>query len=387
MRIGIDARPLAGPRTGIRNYLYGLLTALAKADSVHEFILYAHRPMAFDLPNSRWHIHVHRGIGAPGPIWLQLHASQLAIRDRIDVFWGVHFLLPLRLPRRIPAAVTVYDLVPFVFPRTMEFKNYLMTRLLLPPSLARAQRVMVISETAGRDLQRLFQLPPERISVVSPGVAPHFRPHDPAEARARVARTLGIERPYLLTVGTLEPRKNLITLVRAVAALPTAVRGRVSVVVAGASGWKNSSVYAAAAPLVQAGRIRFLGYVPEDELPWLYAGTTLFLFPSLYEGFGMPVAEAMASGAPVVVSDIPVAHEVAGDAAAYVAPTDADAWAKTILRLLSDPAQQTAMRDRGIRQAARFSFEESAMRLITVLERLVEAGDLLSVSATRHPLG
>lgn len=372
MRIGIDARPLAGPPAGIRTYLSELLKAVAGLASNHDFLLYSHRPVAFDAPNGQFHVRIHRAPRGLGPFWLQLYGPRLAHEDGVDLFWGAHFLLPLRLPQRIPATVTIYDLVPFLFPETMQPTKYLVTRLFLPPSLARAQRVMVISESVAADVQHVFHLPSDRIDVVPPGVRAGFLPRDPLEARRRVAERFGLDpqRPYLLTVGTVEPRKNLLTLVNALTRVPPSLRARCTLAVAGAPGWKTSALRHAAAPLVREGTIRFLGFVSHDDLPWLYAGAALFLFPSLYEGFGIPLVEAMASGIPVVASDIPIVREVAADAGLHVTPTDADAWAKAMTEILDDSARQARMRERGLVRAARYTFERSARHLLEIFETL-----------------
>jgi len=372
MRIGVDARPLTGPPAGIKTYLSELLNTVAGLDGRHEFILYAHRPITFDIPSSRFQVRIRRTLMDVGSLWLQLYAPALAAADGVDLFWGADFLLPLGLPQRIPAAVTVYDLVPFLFPQTMQLSNYLVTRFLLPPSLARAQRIMVISESAAADVRRVLGISPDRISVVTPGVRAGFEVRDPLEARHRIAERLDVDagRPYLLTVGTVEPRKNLITLVKALASLPRATRARFSLLVAGAPGWKASALHGLARPLVREGTLRFLGFVSQEDLPWLYAGAAMFLFPSLYEGFGIPVIEAMASGVPVLGSDIPVMREVTRNAAAFVAPTAADDWAKAIVDLLDDPPRQAEMRAQGLAQAAGYSFEQSAHRLLDVFAEL-----------------
>ncbi len=370
MRIGIDARPLIGRRTGIGNYVLGILRALGQAADRHEFILYSPRRLDVPLPSPRWRSCVQRGVrGVNGTLWLQWYGRRQAERDGVDLFWGAHFLLPVRLDRRIPAIVTVYDLVPFMFPQTMQLRNYLAIRLLLPASLERAQHVIAISETARADIHRMLGVPLERISVIPPGVGPQFGPQDPDEARARVARMLGLHSPYFLAVGTLEPRKNLLTLIRAYGALPSDFRRRYTLVIAGAPGWRNSAIRAAAGPLIREGTLRFAGYIPDDELPWLYAGATMLLFPSLYEGFGMPAIEAMACGTPVLASDIPVLREVGADAAVFIPATDMRQWGETIAAVAGDRARRDGLREQGRRQAARFSFEESARRLLDVWER------------------
>ena len=371
MRIGIDARALIGERAGIGRFLQGLLEALAHAEHGHEFFLYAYKPFAFDPPAGRWHVRIHRGgLRAGGAIWLQLYGGALAVRDAVDVFWGPAFHLPVFLPARIAALVTVHDLVHVFYPETMELRNYLAMHALLRPSLRRAQHISVDSQATAADLNTVLRVPSRKISVLYPGVGSAFRPRDPASARSRVGQLFGLSGPYVLAVATVEPRKNLITLVRAMAALPEQVRRRWPLVIAGSKGWKNGSLYAAAAPLLREGTVRFLGYVPDPDLPWLYAGATLFLYPSLYEGFGIPVVEAMACAVPVVASDISVCREIAGAAAVYLAPTDVGGWAEAIVRLMSDDARRRAMGATGIGQAARFTFEDSARRLLRMLECL-----------------
>lgn len=373
MRIGVDARSLSGMRGGIGNYLRALLQALAPL-SDHEFLLYSHRPIDLPANGPRWRARVRPGLLEPGPLWLQLHAPRLLTRDRVDLFWGAHFLLPLGLRRDIPTALTVYDLVPVLFPQTMEWRNYAVMRMFLRPSLRRAQHVMTISQAVADDLQRLMGIAPERITVIPPGVRDGFVPGDPDEARRRVRDRWELSRPYLLTVGAIEPRKNLVTLLDALARLPGQVRDRYHLVVVGAPGWKRSAVRALAAPFVRDGTVRFLGYAPDAEMPSLYAGADLFVYPSLYEGFGIPVAEAMACGTPVVASDIPVLREVAGTAATYVAPTDGSAWARTIERVLGDAPLLDSMRALGVQRARAFSYDRSARRVLTVLERLASGG-------------
>ncbi len=369
MRIGVDARPLTGARAGIGNYLHSLLRALAPL-SGHEFVLYAHRPIDFPAPGPRWRTRVYPSLRVPGTLWLQLYAPRLLKQDGLDVFWGAHFLLPLRLARELPATVTVYDLVPVLFPRTMAWTNYAVMRLFLRPSLRRAEHVMTISQSVADDLERVMGIPAARVTVVPPGLRNEFGPRDREEARARTRDRWELSRPYLLTVGTVEPRKNLTTLLRALGRLPRRFRDRYHLLVAGAPGWRTSALGALAAPLVQDGTLRFLGYVPDAVMPDLYAGAELFVYPSLYEGFGIPVAEAMACGVPVVASDIPALHEVAGKAAEYVAPTDESAWAGALERILGDQAQQESMRGLGLQRVRAFSYDRSARRVLTILEEL-----------------
>jgi glycosyltransferase involved in cell wall biosynthesis len=370
MRIGVDARPLIGRRTGIGNYVLGVLQAAAPTAGEREFLLYSPRSLGVTFSAPGYRLRVHRGVkGTNGTMWLQWYGRRLAEQDGVDLFWGAHFLLPVRLSRRIPAVVTVYDLVPLLFPHTMEWRNLLAMRLLLRASVQRADRVVAISETARADIHRLLGVPLERITVVYPGVAPSFGPCDAEEARVRVALAFGLPAPYLLTVGTIEPRKNLLTVIKAFASLPGDVRRGCTLAVAGASGWRTSAIHAAAEPLIDEGSLRFLGYVPDEDLSRLYAGAAMLLFPSAYEGFGMPIIEAMACGTPVVASDIPVLREVAADAAMFVSTTDVSAWREAVARLVRDAPMRENLRGRGLRRAMDFSFADSARRMVTIWER------------------
>jgi alpha-1,3-rhamnosyl/mannosyltransferase len=372
MRVGIDARALISVKTGIGRFLEGILGALARAPHDHEFVLFAPKPFAFDLPNTRWRARRFRGpMGTNGSLWLQLYGPWLAKQAHVDVFWGPMFLLPVLLPARIPTLVTVHDLVSIIYPQTMALRNYMILRAFLRPSLGRAQHITADSQATAHDLHERLAVPTGKTSVVYPGVAPQFHLYDPDKVRHRVASTFGLSTPYLLAVSTLEPRKNLKTILLAFAALPESFRHQWPLVVAGSQGWKSTDIHATAAPLVAEGSVRILGYVADADLPWLYAGALLFLFPSIYEGFGLPVVEAMASGVPVAASDIPVLREIAGDSAQFVPATDVSGWSAAIRNLVENSTRRHALRQIGLTRAARFNFDESAGRVLELLERLV----------------
>lgn len=269
MRIGIDARALIGQRAGISKFVLGILDVFGRQDWEHEFILYAHKPFAFDPPNPRWRACVYRGVPGTrgGAAWLQLYGRLLAKRDGIDVYWGPVFHLPILFAGQIPSVVTVHDLVHLFFPKTMELRNYVLMKLFLRPSLWCAHHVTADSEATARDLGRHMGVPSRKITVIYPAASREFQPRDPEQAHRRIREVFGVDDPYLLSVATLEPRKNLQTLIRAFAMLPESVRRRWPLVIAGGSGWKNSSLYEAAAPLVQEGTVRFLGYVADADLP------------------------------------------------------------------------------------------------------------------------
>lgn len=316
MRIGIDAWPLSLQPTGIGHYVRELCLALAEQIPDAQFFLYSPRPVEFpDLP--RWHVRRDtRGPRMPGQLWLRYRLNGMAAGDRLDVFWATRTMAP-RFAAGTPVVSTVHDLNVYVLPGTMALTHRWAHRLWFRADVARAAAVATVSAGTARRLAALTGR--EADAVVRPGVSNLFRPRPRGPVQACLAR-YGITGPYLLAVGTFEPRKNLRALVEAYAALHA--RGGLvqRLVLAGAPGWRHRALLAALQRSADLP-IRVLGYVPRDDLPLLYSGADVFVFPSLYEGFGMPVLEARACGARIVASDIPEIREAGGERAIYVPPT------------------------------------------------------------------
>ncbi|MGH2399835.1 MAG: glycosyltransferase, partial [bacterium] len=180
MRIGIDARALFGQHTGVGRFLSGALEAMTRDDRGHEFILYSPRPISFHTPNPRWRIAARRRIpGTNGMLWLQIYGPWLAWRGRLDVFWGPMFHLPVLMPPAVPGVVTVHDLVHLRFPQTMDRRNYLGLKTLMPPSLWRARHITADSQATADDLRRYMGISADKVSVVYPGIGREFHPRDP----------------------------------------------------------------------------------------------------------------------------------------------------------------------------------------------------------------
>jgi len=263
--------------------------------------------------------------------------------------------------KRAPLVVTVFDLTFLMFPQ----HHLLSTRVLLGTGLRRAVRsadaFLAISESTKRDLVRLTGVPPERIHVTPLAADPLFRPSEDNGALARH----GIDRPYVLYVGTLEPRKNISVLLRAFAALEDK---EALLVLAGAKGWMYEEIFEVLGQLGLRERTRALGYVSDEDLPVLYSQAAVFVYPSLFEGFGLPVLEAMQCGTPVITTDVSSLPEVAGEAAILVSPDDAAGLARALGRVLSEPARREEMRGRSLERAARFSWRKTAEATLEVYE-------------------
>jgi glycosyltransferase involved in cell wall biosynthesis len=361
----------------VGNYVMELVRAYAALDVDHEFLLVVWGPSALrDLPLDHRFRLLETGVSheshPTGDLWEEWVLPRWADEHRADVIHGPAFLLP---GRRTTAAkvVTIHDLVAFSYPETIPWRYAMYMRWLIRRVLHAASRVITVSTSARDDLERTLGADRRRIDIVPQGVASRFRPCEAAE-RERVARRLGVPRPYVLFVGNLEPRKNLPSLLRAFRRVRREHAGPIHLVVAGKLAWKSGPLRAELAAASPDGTVHVTGYVAPEDLPGLYAGAEIFVFPSLWEGFGLPVLEAMACGVPVVASDVASLPEVAGDAAVLVDPASPDAIARAILELLSDDRRRAALVRRGRDRAREFPWRRTAIETLASCRRAV-AGD------------
>jgi glycosyltransferase involved in cell wall biosynthesis len=368
MHIGLDAsRVTVLHRTGTEHYARRLIESLLALPSPHAFTLYFRHPPPPGWPPPR--------AAAPAPtlrvipfprLWTHLRLSfeLFTRRPRPDVLFVPAHVLPLLRP--LPAVVTVHDLGYRYFPgaHPPAQRRYLdwSTRF----SARAAAHVLADSSATRADLARFYLIPESKVTVVYPGRDERLRPVDPEPVRARY----GLPPGYVLHVGTLQPRKNLARLMDAVAALRPRWPG-LTLVLAGRPGWLSAPLLAQAR--ANAAFVRLLDYVPDADLPGLYAGAAVFAFPSLYEGFGFPVLEAMACGVPVVCANAASLPELAGDAALLVDPADTAALAAALDRLLADPALRQALIARGLAHIQRFTWSAAAAQTLQVLETVAQA--------------
>jgi glycosyltransferase involved in cell wall biosynthesis len=262
----------------------------------------------------------------------------------------VHDLSYVRLPECFPAAL----------------KRYLDREV--PRSLERADLVLADAESTKRDLVGIYQVPPERVGVLYSGVNARFCPQVDQANKARVREKYRLEHPYLLSVSTIQPRKNYVRLIKAFSRLVADLPSPISLVIAGGNGWMYKEVYQTVEQMGLQDRVSILGFAPDDDLPALYSMATLFVYPSLYEGFGLPVAEAMACGLPVVCSNASSLPEVGGDAVLYFDPCDVGAMADAMRRALADEALRKELQRKGLEQVKRFSWERAAEGLLESLQ-------------------
>jgi len=244
----------------------------------------------------------------------------------------------------------------------------------LPNTLTRAAYIITDSEEVRREAIGHFGLDATRVTAIHLGVDEVFAPRDEPTCRDVLARYgLGYGR-YMLSVGTLEPRKNLVAAIQAFESLPKRLRSANSLVIAGQRGWHSGEIEKLIHKGESAGWLRFLGFVPQEELPVIYAGARLFVYPSRYEGFGLPVVEALASGVPVITSSVSCLPEIAGNAADLVHPDDIDGLRNSMNRLLEDEMHRVELRARGIQRAKRFSWQRCAEETVAIYRRVAGAG-------------
>jgi glycosyltransferase involved in cell wall biosynthesis len=371
MRIGFDATAAVRQGGGIGRYTRELLQALYTADTQsHYRLFYASRspiphPLPGPLPANFHATHLPFDDVWFARVW---HRAQLSIpveviTGPIDLFHSPDFTLP-PVRRGARTLLTVHDLSFVRDPEsaTPVLRAYL--NQVVPRSVARAQHVLADSHATREDLIELYKTPPEKITVLYSGVNPVFRPiADPASlAAVRAKYKLG-DAPFILAVGTLQPRKNYVRLIQAFAQLPI-TNNQLRLILAGGQGWLYDSIFAEVERLKLQERVVFPGFVDDADLPALYSAASVLAYPSLYEGFGLPMLEAMACGTPVVTSTASCLPEVAGDAALCVPPTDVGALAHALETAVSDESARAELRTKGFARAKEFTWEKAARELV-----------------------
>jgi alpha-1,3-rhamnosyl/mannosyltransferase len=363
MRIALNARILQAPRTGIGQYVAELATALAREPDV-ELSLFHGWGWSSTLPEAAT-----PGYSRLTPLLRQIPGAYQARRwleqkrfdqrpaQAIDLYHEPS-LWPLSFNG--PTIITLHDLTHLHYPETQPPARLREIERRLVDGVQRARLILTDSQYIAEQAQAYFALPAERFVVAPLGVATRFHPREP-EAINQVLKAHGVEaREYFLCVGTLEPRKNLSLALRAHARLPESVRQRFPLLIVGMAGWQHEQFSEELHQALASGHVCLLGYLPDEHVAQLLAGARALIFPSLYEGFGLPVLEAMACGTPVILTRRSAMPEVAGSAGNYIEPDDPDGLRNAMSRLIEDPAHWQACREAGLLQARLFTWERCA---------------------------
>jgi glycosyltransferase involved in cell wall biosynthesis len=374
MRVGIYIVPLLNHITGRERSMQGLLDALARLDGANDYYLFV-RPgnrRLFQRSEPNFHTVVVRLPSLPSRrLWQLGHLYLARWAHRLDVIDLAESPMPGFFSKR--ATATIYDIAPVLFPSFFPLKGRLFYQKALAFGARHLSRIAVPSQCTKDDVVTHLSADPGKVTVVSRGVDPRFQPARDSEPMAAVKQRYRLPDRFILYVGTIEPRKNLPRLIGAYRRLrEEGVRH--GLVIAGGRGWLCDDVFEAAGRDGLGEHIVFTGHVDEDDLLALYQSADVFAYPSLYEGFGLPVLEAMACGVPVVCSDRGSLPEAAGDAALLVDPTDESAMAAALARALHDDDLRREMVDRGLRRAREFTWDRVARGFLSVY-RDVAAGE------------
>jgi glycosyltransferase involved in cell wall biosynthesis len=373
MYVGLDAISLAAPRTGVGHYTYELARHLAGIAPTNQFELVSPFPFAAEveseakvnLPaNLRL---VQSEVNSLRRRWFAVGLPLYLKQSGFDLFHGTNYEVPVW--GKCPTVLTIHDLSLFLYPETHEARLVRRGRRRLPLMARAASRIITPSESVKREVSEQLKIRPSKIIVIPEAPREIFRPI-PVEETRETRRRLKIEDEFILSVGTVEPRKNLLTLLRAFEEALRSTSLRPQLVIAGKEGWLTEGLFSEVKRSGVENRLLFTGYVSDEDLRALYSSCRAFVYPSLYEGFGLPPLEAMACGAPVIASHVPsLVETVEGEAACLVAPTDVQALARNIVNLLSDENERRSRSLAGQQHAAQFSWEQTARATLDVYER------------------
>lgn len=364
MKISIDATALGGPKTGTSVYLTEIFSAWNQDRSInHEFVIFA-------SPKSLRHLQALKlderflFIKAPDnrhirTLWQHTFMAWHVYKLHVDVHWGTGFVLPLLSTR--PMVVTIYDLTFQLFPVVHEYIKRYYFPAMIKAAVARSKYVLAISESTRNDLHRL--LPKSRGKTAVTLLAARKLTD---EHYGEIPNQSGVDDGYVLFVGTVEPRKNLERLIEAWQSINPTDRHGVRLVIAGATGWMVDNLLSRS---VTDGTIEFKGFVEDDELAHLMRKAMVFVYPSLYEGFGLPVMEAMAQGIPVLTSNVGATREISEGAALLIDPVSTQSIRDGLVKLLNDEVLRGELSRRGIERAASYSWERTARETLTFIEK------------------
>lgn len=364
MKIGIDARPLSYDLTGIGVYVKHLLESLQKIDDQNHYFLMSNGPINLKLENRNWaKIEGTNTQRLLSTLWMQLRTPLIAAKNGIELFWSPRHHLPLFLPSRIKTVVTIHDITHRLFPETMALSNLLVEKLLMGPSLKKADCVIADSNSTAMGIAANYSIDPAKIITIFPG-----KPGLPDPVTEVPNPPIVLPARFFLFVGTLDPRKNLLRVLKAFEKIDPHSHG-VHLVIVGARGWKHKQFDQQLNTSNIRNRIVMPGYVSRPQLRLIYEKAHCLLFPSLYEGFGFPILEAMSCGTPVITSMTSSMPEVAGDAAILVDPHDVAAISSAMLNILSNPGLREKLIARGLQRLNAFSWEKCAWETLKVLTR------------------
>ena len=377
MRIAFDGTTLRPARTGVGYYTEHLLHHLATESGHDEIIVISNRPLDTTAPLPANVRVVSSSSRVPRLVWMQAIAPRVLRRLGVDVAHFTNGMMPLAMS--VPTVVTIHDMSLTMFPKYHPPRRVLLNRPLVDVAARRADAIITVSESAKRDILRLYGSQAERIHVVHEAAAPSFQPIRDPRVLERVRQRYELADRFVLYVVTIEPRKNLPKLIEGFARRRNSGEIPHQLVCAGPYGWLSRDIEDLIDRLQIEQSVRFTGYVPFDDLAALYSLAEMFVFPSLYEGFGLPVIEAMACGTPVITGHVAALTEVGGTAVEHVGHLDADSLGDAMVRLARDARRREELSSMGLQRAHAFSWQRAARETLKVY-RLAVTGEVAAAA-------
>jgi glycosyltransferase involved in cell wall biosynthesis len=368
LHIAIDAHSVGAQLAGNESYAVNLIEALAEIDQTNLYTLYVTKPAAIDRFANRWpNFKVKQTLPHTPLVRIPLTLSAELRRNPVDVL-HVQFTAPPFAP--CPVVTTIHDLSFEHLPETFKLRSRTQLRLTVRRTARKAALILTLSEFSRRDIIETYAVDPERV-IVTPAAAPtHFKPIANETELKAIRERYGISANYLLSLGSIQPRKNLTRLIEAFLGLRKSRPHDAlpQLVIAGKRGWLDDEVFRAAQQDGLNESVKFIGYVPEEDLPALYSGAMCFVYPSYFEGFGLPVLEAMQCGVPVIAGNQTSLPEVAGDSALLFDPFDTTALGEAIARVVGHSDYRAELQARGLKRAAEFSWIATARLTLKAYE-------------------
>jgi glycosyltransferase involved in cell wall biosynthesis len=373
MRIGIDATALPPLPVGAGNDRIQLVKALATLQSEHEFVVFAQPrgPELIKLPYENPVEWVIVGERDPGSrlIWEQLFFPKLVRESGVDLLHSLHYTRPIRLLCK--SVVTFHDMTFFLYPELHTWARRQYFPQMMKASASRANELIAVSDSTRTDLIKVLRIDPDKVFTTHLGVNPGYKPIDDEREKIRVSEKYALPDKFILYVGLIEPRKNLPVLIEAFKQL-IEYGFNYKLILVGRYGWMYRDVLDQVKELNLENMVRFLGYVPQEELPLIYNLATLFTYPTIYEGFGLPVLEAMACGVPVITSNVSSLPEIVNEAGILIPVNDTEALLDAMVRLIENANLRQELIHLGVQRAAKFSWAKTAQLTLQVYQRAMQ---------------
>ncbi|HER24650.1 MAG TPA: glycosyltransferase family 1 protein [Candidatus Atribacteria bacterium] len=374
MRIAIDLITITGKNAGLQSYAKQLVEGIAKVDKKNEYILLinsrAKKLFTINQPNFK-NIFIHtpkRFIG----IWEQIYFPFIQFLKEVDLLHSPVSAVPIVAPCK--TVLTIHDLTFKIYPKTMQWWDRFYWNFFITQGVKRVERIITDSISTKKDLIKYYNIQKNKVSVIPLCCSSQYYMSSNEFFLNEIKQKYNINKPYILFVGTLEPRKNISILLKAFNIAKQKGKLKHSLVIVGRKGWLFDDIFQIVKNLRMENDVIFTGFVPDEDLPSLYHGSDLFVYPSIYEGFGLPPLEAMACGTPVIASNSSSLPEVVGDAGILIDPKDVNAFASVIVRVLNKEELKIEFAKKGKLWAQRFTTEKMAYQTIKVYKKIIEAG-------------